>query len=59
MRSLWQGRQAPAEMTRLRARLGELPREAHDAFLPGDRYAEWFTRDRDLVRNALGRLKPA
>ncbi len=57
MRSLWQGRGAPAEMTRLRTRLGELLREAHDAFLPGDRYAEWFTRDRDLVRNALGPLR--
>ena len=28
--------------------------EAHDEFLPGNRYRTWFNLERKLVRNALG-----
>jgi arylsulfatase A-like enzyme len=54
MRNLFDGRSAPEAMTRLRARLPDLLRESHDEFLPGNRYAEWLTPRRDVVRNALG-----
>lgn len=54
MRNLFDGRGAPEAMTRLRARLPDLLRESHDEFLPGNRYAEWLTPRRDVVRNALG-----
>jgi hypothetical protein len=53
-RNLFDGRNAPAPMNALRARLKDLLAEAHDEFLPGTRYGEWFTLDRDLIRNALG-----
>ena len=44
----------PAVAGRLRGRLNDLLHGAHDEFLPGNRYREWFTLDRDLVRTALG-----
>jgi arylsulfatase A-like enzyme len=54
MRNLFDGVNSPAVMTRLRARLKDLLHEANDEFLPGDRYGEWFTPDRNLTRNAKG-----
>ncbi|MDP3000542.1 MAG: sulfatase [Bryobacterales bacterium] len=56
-RNLHDGRNSPAVLNRLRSRLKDLLKEAHDEFLPGDRYGEWFTRDRDLIRTALGPVK--
>lgn len=56
MRNLFDGRRTPGVMSRLRSRLRDLLRESHDDFLPGNRYAEWFTPERDVVRNALGPL---
>lgn len=56
MRNLFDGRRAPAVMGGLRSRLKDLLRDSHDEFLPGDRYAEWMTPDRDIIRNALGPL---
>ena len=44
----------PAVAGRLRGRLNDLLREAKDDFLPGNRYREWFTLDRDVVRTAQG-----
>jgi hypothetical protein len=41
-------------MNRLRSRLKDLLHDAHDDFLPGTQYGEWFTPDRNLIRNALG-----
>ena len=38
----------------LRARLTELLAAAHDEFLPGTAYAEWYETGRTLVRTALG-----
>jgi len=53
-RNLCEGRNSPAVLNRLRSRLKDLLKEAHDEFLPGNRYGEWFTTDRDLIRTALG-----
>jgi len=38
----------------MRSRLRDLLHDSHDEFLPGTRYGEWFTPDRDMIRNALG-----
>jgi arylsulfatase A-like enzyme len=38
----------------LRARLTRLLAEAHDEFLPGTAYADWYDEERNLVRTALG-----
>ena len=57
VRNLFDGRRAPAVMQRLRSRLKDLLHDSHDEFLPGDRYAEWMTPERDIIRNALGPLK--
>ena len=56
-RNLFDGRNAPAAMNRLRSRLDDLLKEAHDEFLPGTRYGEWFTPERNLIRTALGPVK--
>ena len=57
MRNLFDGRRAPDALPRLRSRLKDLLHDSHDDFLPGNRYAEWFTPQRDLVRNALGPMR--
>jgi hypothetical protein len=40
----------------LRSRLTELLATAHDEFLPGTAYSEWYETGRNLVRTALGRV---
>jgi arylsulfatase A-like enzyme len=47
-------REAAPELGRLRARLAELLREAHDDFRPGHGYAEWFDQARNVRRTGLG-----
>ncbi|MBI3683160.1 MAG: sulfatase [Acidobacteria bacterium] len=54
MRNLFDGLNSPAVLEKLRARLKDLLAESHDEFFPGDRFSEWFTPQRDQVRNALG-----
>lgn len=54
LKNLFDGRHPPATMLAARARLTQLLAEAHDEFLPGNRYASWFNLERNLVRNALG-----
>jgi len=44
---------APTLQT-LRARLAERMAEAHDEFLPGTAYAEWYDKERNLLKTALG-----
>ncbi|HUS05482.1 MAG TPA: sulfatase [Bryobacteraceae bacterium] len=56
LRNLFDGRNAPEAMSRLRPRLQEMLRSSHDEFLPGSAYAEWLTPQRDFKRNALGPL---
>jgi arylsulfatase A-like enzyme len=43
-----------ATVERLRSRLAELLAEAHDEFLPGTAYADWYDAERNLLRTALG-----
>ncbi len=42
----------------LEARLQELLAEAHDEFLPGTAYADWYDEERNLVRTARGPVLP-
>ena len=41
-------------LERLRVKLAELLKEAHDDFRPGHGYAEWFDNERNVRRTALG-----
>jgi arylsulfatase A-like enzyme len=44
-------------LDRLRNRLDELLAEAHDEFLPGTAYADWYESGRTLIRTALGPVR--
>jgi arylsulfatase A-like enzyme len=44
-------------LARLRAVLEDLLAEAHDEFLPGTAYADWYDDERNLVRTALGPIE--
>ncbi len=54
MRNLAENQTDLATLKRLRERLNDLLREAHDDFLPGTAYADWYDEKRNLVRTALG-----
>ena len=41
----------------LRNKLADLLDEAHDDFLPGTAYADWYDADRNLIRTGLGPVK--
>jgi arylsulfatase A-like enzyme len=47
----------PAVLKRLSGRLKDLLAEAHDDFLPGTAYAEWYDSRRNLVRTGLGPVR--
>jgi arylsulfatase A-like enzyme len=51
------GRDQPTQR-RLRTTLRELLAEAHDEFLPGTAYADWYDAERNLLRTALGPVRP-
>ncbi len=54
MKNLVEGEEEPAVLTRLRGRLKGLLAEAHDDFLPGTAYAEWYDDRRNLIRTGQG-----
>ncbi len=54
MRDLVENGKEQQVLEQLRSRLKELLAEAHDEFLPGTAYAEWYAPGRRLVRTALG-----
>lgn len=41
----------------LRAKMEAFLKEAHDDFRPGDEYAEWYDKERNLVKTGLGPVK--
>jgi len=41
-------------LEKLRSELARLLAEAHDEFLPGTAYADWYDAERNLVKTALG-----
>jgi len=53
--NLSEGDSAALEM--LRKRLTELLAKAHDEFLPGTAYGEWYDKDRNLLKTALGPIE--
>ncbi|HSW44785.1 MAG TPA: sulfatase [Phycisphaerae bacterium] len=58
MKNLADNPDAQPVLKKLRPRLAELLAEAHDEFLPGTAYADWYDDERVLVRTALGPVEP-
>ncbi|UCD28639.1 MAG: sulfatase, partial [Planctomycetota bacterium] len=54
MRNLAEGHKDLPTLKKLRARLKDLLADAHDEFLPGTAYADWYDDARNLVKTALG-----
>jgi hypothetical protein len=54
MKNLVGNEQDAPMLEKLRARLTKLLAEAHDEFLPGTAYADWYDDERNLVKTALG-----
>jgi ribonucleotide reductase alpha subunit len=54
MRNLAEGKTDAGMLEKMRTRLKELLAAAHDEFLPGTAYADWYNDRRELVRTALG-----
>lgn len=57
MRNLAPEPESRPALERLRSRLTTLLAEAHDEFLPGTAYADWYDAERNLVRTALGPVR--
>lgn len=58
MNNLAQNEQLQPVVEKLRARMAELMADAHDEFLPGTAYADWYDDERNLVKTALGPVAP-
>jgi len=54
MKNLAESEKDSPVLKRLRVRLAELLSDAHDEFLPGTAYADWYDDERNLVKTALG-----
>jgi len=54
MNNLVENKQYSALLEKLRTRLKQLLAQAHDEFLPGTAYANWYDDKRNLIRTALG-----
>lgn len=54
MRNLAQDQQDLPALQKMRSTLKGLLAEAHDEFLPGTAYADWYDDRRNLIRTALG-----
>ncbi|MDA2928602.1 sulfatase-like hydrolase/transferase [Acidobacteria bacterium AH-259-O06] len=54
MNNLAEGQKVLPLLQKMRARLKDLLADAHDDFLPGTAYADWYDDQRNLIGNALG-----
>ncbi|UCD29979.1 MAG: hypothetical protein JSV03_05755, partial [Planctomycetota bacterium] len=54
MKNLAEGQKDLPTLKKLRARLKDLLADAHDEFLPGTAYTDWYDRERNLVKTGLG-----
>jgi len=54
MQNLAIGSESAPLLEEMRLHLLRLMAEAHDEFLPGNAYADWFDSERNLVKTALG-----
>ena len=57
MKNLTLGRSELPILRRLQKRLKEFLAEAHDEFLPGSAFGEWYDDERNLVRTGLGPVR--
>jgi len=54
MKNLAESEKDSPVLKRLRVRLAELLADAHDEFLPGTVFADWYDDERNLLKTALG-----
>ena len=54
MKNLAAGEKALPLLKRMRSRLQDLLAAAHDDFLPGTAYGDWYDGERNLIRTGLG-----
>jgi len=54
MRNLAEGQRHLPVLRKLQGRLKDLLADAHDDFLPGTAYADWYDEERNLIRTGLG-----
>jgi arylsulfatase A-like enzyme len=54
MNNLVEGQKDMPTLNKMRAHLKGLLAEAHDEFLPGTAYGDWFDDERNLIKTALG-----
>ncbi|MHC4671736.1 MAG: sulfatase family protein [Planctomycetota bacterium] len=54
MRDLVKGQKDLPTLKKLRSRLKDLLADAHDEFLPGNAYSDWYDGERNLVKTSLG-----
>jgi arylsulfatase A-like enzyme len=54
MRNLAEARRHPPALRKLRTRLKDLLADAHDEFLPGTAYGDWYDDERNLIKTGLG-----
>jgi arylsulfatase A-like enzyme len=54
MNNLAQDQKDLPRLQKMRSVLKDLLAQAHDDFLPGTRYADWYDGERNLIRTALG-----
>ncbi len=54
MNNLAEGQKDLPRLRKMRKALKDLLAQAHDDFLPGTRYADWYDDERNLIRTALG-----
>jgi len=54
MNNLTAGSSRPSVLKRMRARLKEFLATAHDDFMPGTAYGDWYDERRNLIRTGLG-----
>jgi arylsulfatase A-like enzyme len=57
MNNLVENKQHAALLEKLRGKLKALLAQAHDEFLPGTAYADWYDDKRNLVKTGLGPVK--
>jgi arylsulfatase A-like enzyme len=54
MNNLAEGQKDVPRLKKMRKTLTDFLAQAHDEFLPGTRYADWYDDQRNLIRTALG-----
>ena len=57
MKNLALGQKELARLKQSRQNMKDLLAEAHDEFLPGTAYGEWYDKERNLIKTGLGPVR--